>query len=118
MPDGQFVVFNSAKNGALWKVPIEGGEPTQIFGKRQYNVSISPDAATFAHFTKVDGEQTIVIKFFEDDEVLIDLSGEAVPLEDEATAGTGTNSPTPPIPPFPWWSRCARARRGRPPHAG
>ena len=70
MPDGQFVVFNSAKDGALWKVPIEGGEPTQISGKRQYNVSISPDGTTFAHFTKVDGEQKLVIKSFEDDEVL------------------------------------------------
>jgi len=68
--DGHFVVFNSMKDMSLWKVSIEGGEPTRISEKRAYRISISPDGEKFAHFGKKDGKTIIAVKSFANDELI------------------------------------------------
>ena len=76
IPDTQFVVFNSAKDGTLWKISVEGGEATLVSDKRAYNISISPDGTRFAHFAEKDERVKIFVKSF----ATGDLAGEfAVP---------------------------------------
>jgi DNA-binding winged helix-turn-helix (wHTH) protein/Tol biopolymer transport system component len=68
--DGSFVIFSSMKNPGLWKVPIEGGEPTLIFEKRVNRISLSPDGTKFAHIIKIDGKRKIVIRSFVNNEAV------------------------------------------------
>lgn len=69
-PDGQFVVFNSAKDAHLWQVSIEGGEPTLVSGKRSNNISISPDQTKLALFIRTGDRTKIVTKSFPNDDLL------------------------------------------------
>ena len=52
------------KDVSLWKVSIEGGDPTLVSDKRAYNISISPDQTKFAHFTRIGEKIIIGIKSF------------------------------------------------------
>jgi serine/threonine protein kinase/Tol biopolymer transport system component len=49
-PDGKWVVFNSAISGkvTLWKIPIDGGEATQLTDEYSFVPAISPDGKTIA----------------------------------------------------------------------
>jgi TolB protein len=49
-PDGQWVVYSSWTSGqpALWKAPIDGGEPTQISAKLAARPLVSPDGQWIA----------------------------------------------------------------------
>jgi TolB protein len=69
-PNGAFVLFSSMKDVSLWKVPIDGGPPTVISEKPAYQVSVSPDGTSFAHFSKVDGVTNILIRSLENGEVV------------------------------------------------
>ncbi len=44
-PDGRFIVFRSTRTGfnALWRMDIDGGNPTQLTGNNELNPSFSPD---------------------------------------------------------------------------
>jgi Tol biopolymer transport system component/DNA-binding winged helix-turn-helix (wHTH) protein len=52
-PDGRWVVYNSVAHErdfyALWKVPIEGGEPTRLTDTNTYYPAISPDNTRLAY---------------------------------------------------------------------
>lgn len=51
-PDSQWVVYSSYNSGALtlWKVPIEGGNPSQLTELYSGEADISPDGKTVAAF--------------------------------------------------------------------
>jgi Tol biopolymer transport system component len=42
-PDGQWIVYTTAVDGALWKVPLAGGEPVRLADGFIANPSISPN---------------------------------------------------------------------------
>jgi Tol biopolymer transport system component len=53
-PDGRWVVYNSIAPDrdlyALWKVPIEGGEPSRLTDTNTYYPAISPDNLHIAYY--------------------------------------------------------------------
>ena len=59
-PDGQWVFYVSGGNDsqpekrAIWKVPIDGGEPVQIAANPSYGADISPDGKQFVCWYKSD----------------------------------------------------------------
>ena len=44
-PDSKWILFDSTASGtpAIWKVSIDGGEPTQVLNRYTENAEISPD---------------------------------------------------------------------------
>ena len=53
-PDGKWVVYNSVAPEqdfyALWRVPIDGGEPSRLTDKNTSYPAISPDGSRVAYF--------------------------------------------------------------------
>ena len=68
-PDGSWVVYNSVASDqslyALWKVPIEGGEPVQLTASNTAYPVISPDGNSIAYFYSFNGQNRIVVIPFE-----------------------------------------------------
>ena len=69
-PNGAFVLFSSMKDVSLWKVSIDGGPSTEVSERPAYQVSVSPDGTSFAHFSKVDGVTNILIRSLENGKVV------------------------------------------------
>ncbi len=65
--DGSAVIFNSMNDVSLWKVPIEGGEPSRTSTEGAYAVSISPDGSKVAVIKAIDGETKVVIRLLAED---------------------------------------------------
>lgn len=63
-PDGKSVVYNSNKDGSLWRISIDGGEPAQMFAEKMRRVALSPDGERFAHFGRRDGARKLFVKSF------------------------------------------------------
>ena len=47
-PDGRFVVYNATTDFTLWKIPIDGGEPTRLSATYAREPAISPDGSLIA----------------------------------------------------------------------
>lgn len=55
-PDGKWLVFTKYNDGVgLWKVPVEGGEPTQILVENALCSAVSPDGKTIAFVLRRGG---------------------------------------------------------------
>jgi serine/threonine protein kinase len=55
-PDGKWLVFTKYNEGmALWKVPVEGGEPTQLLVENALCSAVSPDGKTIAFVLRRGG---------------------------------------------------------------
>jgi len=69
-PDGQWVVYSSYRSGKLmlWKVPIGGGEPTQLTERFATEPDISPDGEFVACFSNdvETGKSVILVLPFTD----------------------------------------------------
>ncbi len=48
--NGNLVIFNAVKDGSLWQVPIEGGEPILLLQERSFRASVSPSGNKIAYF--------------------------------------------------------------------
>jgi Tol biopolymer transport system component len=80
-PDGRWVIYSSWNSGqpALWKAPMEGGEPTQISAKLMAHPVVSPDGQWIACYYQAEKEsrsRIVVIPF---------AGGEPAPVEPMAT---------------------------------
>ena len=71
-PDGKWVVYNSVASDqdlyAVWKVPIEGGEPARLTDSNTHYPAISPDGTRIAYFYRDDssiGRYRIAVMLFE-----------------------------------------------------
>ena len=51
-PDSKWIIFDSFRSGTLrlWKIPIDGGEPTALTDQLTYEPAISPDGSLIACF--------------------------------------------------------------------
>ncbi|MBA2379906.1 MAG: protein kinase, partial [Blastocatellia bacterium] len=75
-PDGRWVVYNVGDlndQTTIWKVSIDGGEPTQLTTTESGRPRISPDGRTIAchwGFAKTDSRTTLALIPFEGGEVI------------------------------------------------
>ena len=67
--DGKSVVYNSDKDGSLWRVSIQGGEPAQIFTDKTWRVAFAPGGGQIAFFGRRDGQRKLFVKSFPGGEI-------------------------------------------------
>jgi serine/threonine protein kinase len=75
-PDGKWVIYQEYAsgangNGSLWKISIDGGEPSPVYSDEQYNVnnqSVSPDGKylAFDSYRKTDFDKKVRIAALEE----------------------------------------------------
>lgn len=71
-PDGKWLVFTKYNDGmALWKVPVEGGEPTQLLVENALCSAVSPDGKTIAFVLRRGGNSNrIALVSFDGGEII------------------------------------------------
>ena len=71
-PDGKWLVFTNNQGGtALWKVPVEGGEPTRLFVGNALCSAVSPDGKTIAFVLRRGGNSNrIALVSFDGGEII------------------------------------------------
>jgi eukaryotic-like serine/threonine-protein kinase len=71
-PDGKWLVFTNYKDRvALWKVPVEGGAPTQILVENALCSAVSPDGKTIAFVLRKGGNANrIALVSFDGGEII------------------------------------------------
>jgi Tol biopolymer transport system component len=86
-PDGKWIVFTRyAERVGLWKVPLEGGEPTRILDENAICPAISPDGKTVAFVWRQGGKPNrIALVSFDGGEItkVFDLKLETNPIGDQ-----------------------------------
>jgi len=77
-PDGKWVVYNSTDNWDLWRISIEGGEPTRVIEQPAYFPSVSPDGKMIACLGRSESKAALLILPFAGVQPLktIDLAGQ------------------------------------------
>lgn len=60
-PDGNYVFYSPVGTDKLWKVPITGGEPSQMSIDNVSKMAFSPDGSLFAHFAGKELNKKIVL---------------------------------------------------------
>jgi Tol biopolymer transport system component len=63
--DGKWVLFNSTEDWHLWRVPIDGGEATQLTDFVAGMPSVSPDGKTIACIGRNESKRELLILPFE-----------------------------------------------------
>lgn len=70
-PDGKWLVFtNYNERMALWKVPVEGGEPTRILIENALCSAVSPDGKTIAFVLRRGNSNRIALVSFDGTEII------------------------------------------------
>lgn len=70
-PDSNWVVFTSASDGSLWRVPSVGGEAEQMCSDRIARIGFSPDGKQFAHIGRnKENQRKLIVRAFSDCSVL------------------------------------------------
>jgi len=71
-PDGKWLVFTKYNEGmALWKVPVEGGEPTRLLGDNALCSAVSPNGKTIAFVLRRGGNSNrIALVSFDGGEII------------------------------------------------
>jgi serine/threonine protein kinase len=71
-PDGTWLVFTKYNDGmALWKVPVEGGEPTRLLVENALCSAVSPDGKTIAFVLRKGGNSNrIALVSFDGGEII------------------------------------------------
>jgi Tol biopolymer transport system component/DNA-binding winged helix-turn-helix (wHTH) protein len=65
-PDGGWVIYLSASDEALYKIPIEGGEPVRVAGSGVGVSAVSPDGKLIAYFTQGKNAWAVAVNSFND----------------------------------------------------
>jgi len=85
-PDGKWLVFTKYnERTALWKVPVEGGEPTRILIENALCSAVSPNGKTIAFILRRGGKSNrIALVSFDGGEIIrtFDAVPETNPLSD------------------------------------
>jgi Tol biopolymer transport system component/DNA-binding winged helix-turn-helix (wHTH) protein len=69
--DSNWVVFTSASDGSLWRVPSIGGEAEQMCSDRIARIGISPDGKQFAHIGRnKENQRKLIVRAFSDCSIL------------------------------------------------
>jgi Tol biopolymer transport system component len=71
-PDGKWLVFTKYNEGmALWKVPVEGGEPTRLLAENALCSAVSPNGKTIAFVLRRGGNSNrIALVSFDGGEII------------------------------------------------
>ena len=71
-PDGKWLVFTKYNDGmALWKVPVEGGEPTRLLVENALCSAVSPNGKTIAFVLRRGGNSNrIALVSFDGGEII------------------------------------------------
>lgn len=71
-PDGKWLVFTKYNDGmALWKVPVEGGEPTRLLVENALCSAVSPNGKTIAFILRRGGNSNrIALVSFDGGEII------------------------------------------------
>ena len=75
-PDGSWAVV--ARASGLWRVPLDGSEPTLLTGRQAYLPAISPQGTRLAFYFLEAEQERIGIMSIEDGELEVTLEGLAV----------------------------------------
>lgn len=62
--DGKQVFFNSVKDGSLWQVSIEGGEPQLLLNEQCFRAAVSPSGNKIAYFGTEGDKGMLFVKGF------------------------------------------------------
>ena len=60
-PDGKWVLYNSTDNWHLWKVSVDGGEPSQLTDFVATTPSVSPDGKVIACIGRNESKRRLLI---------------------------------------------------------
>jgi len=79
-PDGKWVVYNSTDNWDLWRISIDGGEPTRVIEQPAYFPSVSPDGKMIACLGRSESKAALLILRFAgvQPQKTIDLAGQTI----------------------------------------
>jgi TolB protein len=64
-PDGRWVIYRATADSALYKIPIEGGEPQRVAGNAVGVSAVSPDGKMIAYFTQGKETWDITVSFLQ-----------------------------------------------------
>jgi serine/threonine protein kinase len=76
-PDGSWAVIPKAPGG-LWRLPLDGGEPTQLTDLEAYIPAISPDGTRLAFYFEEGGREWIGVTSIEGGDLEVTLEGPAL----------------------------------------
>jgi Tol biopolymer transport system component len=60
-PDGKWVLYNSTDNWHLWKVSVDGGEPSQLTDFVASTPEVSPDGKVIACIGRNESKRRLLI---------------------------------------------------------